>query len=95
MQAIDREETELAIGGPDTLSLNEIAELAFTAQHKQPRITHLPDSLRRLSLAVVKRLPEKWGGPAEFVLTILGSDSIAPPYGSHQLASYFNQLARQ
>jgi len=93
LESIDRTETELAVGGPDVLSVNEIAHLAFSAQHKQERVIHLPDSLRYLSLAIVKRLPEKWGGPAEFFLTMLGHDTIAPTYGNHRLESYFNELA--
>ncbi len=94
LEAIGRAETELSVGGPDILSINEIANMAFLAQHKQERVIHLPDRLRRLLLAIAKRLPEKWGGPTEFFLTMLASDAIAPTYGGYRLESYFNQLAK-
>ncbi|QYJ85684.1 SDR family oxidoreductase [Shewanella mesophila] len=93
LEAIDKTETELAVGGPDVLSVNEIALLAFNSLHKPERVTHLPDSLRLLSLNIVKRLPEKWGGPAEFFLTMLESDAIAPQHGCHRLKGYFNELS--
>jgi len=93
LESIARTNTELAVGGPDVLSVNDINQLAFAALGKQERVIHLPHSLRRLSIAVVKRLPEKWGGPAEFFMTMLGSDAIAPTYGSHRLERYFNDLA--
>lgn len=93
LEAIDRIESELDIGGPNILSVNEIARLAFNSLHKPERVTCLPDSLRVLSLYIVERLPQKWGGPAEFFLSMLGSDAIAPSYGYHRLESYFDELA--
>ncbi|WP_045494781.1 SDR family oxidoreductase [Vibrio hyugaensis] len=93
VDAIDKKETELDVGGPEVLSANEIARLAFSAQAKPVRNTHLPDMLRKVSLSIACHLPEKWGGPAEFFLTMLGDDNIAPTYGNHHLKDYFDGLA--
>ena len=81
------------MGGPDVLSVDEIAGLAFAAQNKPEKNTHVPDILRIILLKIVRCLPEKWGGPAEFFLTMLGEDSIAPIYGNHRLEDYFVELS--
>ncbi|MEF1173633.1 SDR family oxidoreductase [Vibrio sinaloensis] len=93
VEAIERNDTELDVGGPDVLSVNDIARLAFKSQNKAEKNTHLPDFLRRVGLSLVRHLPEKFGGPAEFFLTMLGRDSIAPTYGVHTLDDYFSALS--
>ncbi|RKF13685.1 SDR family oxidoreductase [Alginatibacterium sediminis] len=92
---IDANEQQYDLGGPTTLTLRDIANLAFDALDKPSRITYYPDSLRKLILAVVKRLPEKWGGPAEFFLSIIAKDSVAPSYGDCQLKDYYQTLANK
>jgi uncharacterized protein YbjT (DUF2867 family) len=91
LEAIDTDERELDVGGPEVLSGKDIAKLAFLAQNKPEQITCLPDRLRGLILSVVKRLPEKWGGPAEFFLTVMGQDAIAPRHGTNRLGDYFTK----
>ncbi|MEH0670781.1 SDR family oxidoreductase [Vibrio owensii] len=93
LEAIERNDTELDVGGPDVLSVNDIARLAFKSQNKVEKNTHLPDFLRTAGLSIVRHFPEKWGGPAEFFLTMLGGDNIAPTYGRHRLEDYFGELA--
>ncbi|CAH1569677.1 SDR family oxidoreductase [Vibrio owensii] len=93
LEAIERNDTELDVGGPDVLSVNDIARIAFKSQNKVEKNTHLPDFLRTVGLSIVRHFPEKWGGPAEFFLTMLGGDNIAPTYGRHRLEDYFGELA--
>lgn len=93
LEVIERNDTELDVGGPDVLSVNDIARLAFKSQNKVEKNTHLPDILRTAGLSIVRHFPEKWGGPAEFFLTMLGGDNIAPTYGRHRLEDYFGELA--
>ncbi|MGR5094032.1 SDR family oxidoreductase [Vibrio maritimus] len=89
IEAIDRTELELAVGGPEVLSTREMIELAFNAQHKASKIIVLPDFIRKLGLVIAKQLPEKWGGSAEFFLTMLAQDAIAPCYGQQTLGDYY------
>ncbi|MCJ7872021.1 SDR family oxidoreductase [Phaeobacter sp. J2-8] len=44
------------VGGPDTFTHNEIAELCFEVLGTPARITHLPDVLRRLTLTILPRI---------------------------------------
>ena len=77
------------IGGPDVLTQDEIARAAFAALGAPPRITHLPDGLRRAALAVLPLLPRRVSGPARFFLTALGLDMVAPRFGTRRLADHF------
>lgn len=82
------------IGGPATFTQDEIAALCFRALEQPPRITHLPDVLRRLSLWLLPRLaPRRIAGPAQFFLTAAAMNMTAPPHGTRQLADHFTTLA--
>ena len=82
------------IGGPDVMTQTEIAQAAFAALGTKPRITHLPDSLRRVALAALPILPRRVSGPARFFLTALGIDMVAPRFGARHLSDHFAALAR-
>lgn len=83
----------LDVGGPETFSHADIAELAFEVLGRPARITRLPDSLRRLSLRVLPWLaPRRIHGPAQFFLTAMAMDMIAPRRGCRRLADHFRSL---
>ncbi|CAM2995852.1 SDR family oxidoreductase [Vibrio neptunius] len=92
IEAIQSNVKELDVGGPEVLTTIQIAQFAFEAQNKDVNIVRLPDYLRRLTLLVMQNLPEKWGGAAEFFLTVMGKDSIAPVYGRHKIRDYYSEL---
>jgi uncharacterized protein YbjT (DUF2867 family) len=94
LQAIVRQERELDIGGPEILSLNQIAALAFQAQGKRIKITYLPDWLRKISLFIAAKLPEKLTGSAEFFLNTMAEDMLAPTYGQHHLKTFYEQMSQ-
>ncbi|WP_298434813.1 SDR family oxidoreductase [uncultured Jannaschia sp.] len=81
------------IGGPDVMTQEEIACVAFAALGRPARITHLPDALRRAALVLLPLLPRRIGGPARFFLTALGLDMVAPRHGERRLKAHFASLA--
>ncbi|MFG6568614.1 MULTISPECIES: hypothetical protein [unclassified Sulfitobacter] len=81
------------IGGPDVMTQNGLALAAFAALGTEPRITHLPDILRRAARAVLPILPRRMSGPARFFLTALGMDMVAPRFGTRRLSDHFARLA--
>ena len=81
------------VGGPDVMTQDEIARAAFAALGTEPRITHLPDGLRRAALAALPLLPRRVSGPARFFLTALGMDMVAPLFGTRRLPDHFASLA--
>ena len=95
LEAIDKTERELDVGGPDVFSVDEIAHLAFVSQNKTEKNMHIPDFLRVFFLKIARCLPERFGGAAEFFLTMLGEDNVAPTYGVHRLEDYFIELSKE
>ncbi len=94
VDALNGVEREIRVGGPELLSQNEIAELAFQAYHKPARIVHLPDWLRRFALWTVRHVTSsRTYGPIEFFLTTLAMDMEAPKHGRHTLGDFFRQEA--
>lgn len=86
-------ETELNIGGPRVFTQAEIATLAFESLQKKHRTTMVPDVFRRALLWFGKRfMPESTFGPAEFFLTLLANDMVAPGFGRRTLKAHFDQL---
>lgn len=93
LDAIDKPEKEVEIGGPETLTQNEIASMAFDVLDKKPKITHIPDWVRGVVLKLVRLLSgSKVYGPVEFFMTVMAMDMLAPEYGKRTLTQYFNYL---
>lgn len=82
-----REET---IGGPDVLSQNQLAKIAFNAWEKKPKIIHLPHCIRRFIIWALRMFTSsKTYGPIEFFLTIMACDNIAKQYGKNHIEDFF------
>jgi uncharacterized protein YbjT (DUF2867 family) len=92
LEAVGKTERELDIGGPELLSIRQMAERAFLAQGKDARVTSLPDWVRKVAAFIVAKLPEKLAGPAEFFLTVTAEDMVAPCYGHHELGAHFDDM---
>ena len=93
VESIELNEKELNIGGPQTFTQNEMANIAFKVLNKTTKITHIPDWVRKFILSFIKIfLSEKIYGPIEFVLTILSVDMTAPEYGMYKLEDFFKNL---
>jgi uncharacterized protein YbjT (DUF2867 family) len=93
VDAIENSETEIRVGGPETLTQNEIAVLAFGTLGMAPRISHIPNWARVAVLKMVRLFSgSKVYGPIEFFMTVMAMDMVAPEYGKHTLAAYFAGL---
>jgi len=91
--AIDANDKEIEVGGPETLTQNEIAKIAFDAVRKTPKITHVPDWIRRMILTMARLiLNTKKFGPIEFFMNVMAIEMVGPEYGEHTLKEYFNGL---
>lgn len=95
LSMIDDPSKEYSVGGPDILTQNEIAKLAFDASNRVPKIVHLPDWTRRLALWSVRKFtPEENYGPIEFFLTLMADDNVAMRYGNHKLKDFYYAEAK-
>ena len=80
----------LDVGGPDIFTQKELAELAFASQQFTPRITFLPDIMRRLALRLLPYVtPRRVHGPAQFFLSALALDMVGECRGIHHLKDHF------
>lgn len=93
VDAIEKSDEEIVVGGPETLTQNEIATMVFKILDKKPKITYVPHWIRIIILKVIKVFTgSKIYGPIEFFLTVMAIDMIAPEYGKHTLKEYFVNL---
>lgn len=92
LQAIYRSKSEIIVGGPDVLTLNEISEMALDALQKPIKICHLPDWSRRLLIGGLRTFTSvKTYGPIEFFLTLMSEDQVAPRFGTRRLYEFFRE----
>jgi uncharacterized protein YbjT (DUF2867 family) len=80
---------ELNIGGPDVLTRREIAELAFAALGKKPRILRVPAAAMDFGAYVTRAINPRLGEMLEFVSRVVTVDCVAPQTGERTLAEYF------
>ncbi len=93
INAIKGVEREMDVGGPDTLTQNEIAKLALQSCGKPEKISHLPDWIRRFTIWTVRTFTSsKTYRPFEFFLTTMNMDMVAPQYGAERLEDFFNEI---
>jgi hypothetical protein len=93
VDAIASGTTNVPVGGPQVLTYNQIAKLAFSTAATKEKVTHIPDWLRKTTLALLRTFTSsKIYGPVEFFLTVLSTDLVAPTYGSHSLLDYFRNI---
>lgn len=81
--------TEIAIGGPEVLSREDIVRLAFEAVGRRPRVLHLP----RWALIAFARVLHPWhprlAEVTDFSACALTNDFLAPEAGSQRLRDHF------
>lgn len=95
IRAIDGTDPEITAGGPETLTYNQIATIAFEVAGTTPKITRIPDWVRKVILRLIRHLSSsKYYGPIEFFLTVTAIDMTAPEYGTHRLRDYFYTLSQ-
>jgi uncharacterized protein YbjT (DUF2867 family) len=93
VSAVNKNLTEIPVGGPQVFTQNEIATMAFEALRNPVKITHLPDWTRKLSLKLASIFMSGSNyGPIEFFLNVMAIDMVAPKYGSCTLKEHFDAI---
>ena len=96
VDAVEKQDQEIRVGGPETLTYNRIARTAFEVLGTTPKIIYFPGWVGAAVLKVVKLfLGSKIYGPLEFFLTVMAMDMVAPEYGKHTLKEYFTDLKQR
>jgi uncharacterized protein YbjT (DUF2867 family) len=91
--AVEVGEREMPVGGPETYTRREIAELAFETLGRRPKITSLPPALVRAMIAPVKLFDRRLYDFLAFGVAVSTIDVVAPPTGRTGLRRHFRRLA--
>jgi len=90
--AIDIPQPEISVGGPETYTHNEIAELAFSVLGKHPRITRIPAGLVNALVKMLRPFSAHYYSLAAFFATAVQMDFAAPQTGTYTLAQYYREI---
>ena len=92
--ALDGAAATVDAGGPEVLTREAIARLAFAAVGRRPRFVPVPDAVARAQGALAGLLDRRVGEVLAFVRAIHAADLVAPPHGTRRLGPYLDAVAR-
>ncbi|WP_033374949.1 SDR family oxidoreductase [Actinopolyspora halophila] len=81
------------IGGPDVFTWRQLAECAFTALEKKPRLTRIPPAALTPIQAIASLVTPRRADTLRFVTWGMLNDSVGEPVGTHHLAEFFAEQA--
>ena len=82
------------VGGPDTLTWEELAHLAFDAVGKRPRVLAVPAWVLPPMLGLTGLFNPRLADTARFTTWNMLRDCVAPATGTHHLADFYADHAR-
>jgi len=85
---------EVQVGGPDTYTAEEIAEIAFSVLGEKAKITRMPAYLISLGVKIIRPFNKHKSNLIEFIMITQQNDMVAPAIGKHTLKSYFEKLMK-
>jgi uncharacterized protein YbjT (DUF2867 family) len=92
VDAMEGNDTEIDVGGPQTFSWNEVAALAFDILGKSEKTSHVPRWLMWSVVRLVKLFNRHQGDLLAFFTTMATSDVVAPSTGTHTLEAHYREL---
>jgi nucleoside-diphosphate-sugar epimerase len=92
VNALDKEESEIDIGGPEVMTYREMAELAFRTLGRPAQITALPVWIVKAVVAATRLVNKHQGELLAFFTTAMSSDVVAPTTGTRRLDAHFREL---
>lgn len=96
VDALERPEKQLSVGGPQVFTYREIAGLAFDTLGMRRKITCVPRKLVSLLVGTMRWLtPVKTYGPVEFMSAVMTMDVVGEPHGSRQLVDHFRDKGHE
>ncbi len=90
--AMEGNETEIDVGGPQTFTWHEVAALAFDVVEKPAKVSRVPEWLMWSVVRLVKLFNRHQGDLLAFFTTMATTEVVAPPTGTHSLEEQYRQL---
>jgi len=92
VDAVNVRQNEIAVGGPETYTHHEIAELAFSVAGKRPKITRIPAWPANAVVKAMRPFGERYYSLAAFFTSAMQQDFAAPETGTHTLKEYYREI---
>lgn len=92
-EAIESDHQEIDVGGPEILTWNEVATLAFQVLGQPVKITHVPEWAMGSAVRLVRIFNRHQGELVAFFTTMATMEVVAPTTGTHSLESHYRKLA--
>lgn len=86
---------EIEVGGPQTLTWREVAELAFEVLDRPAKITSVPEWLMWPVVRGLRIFNRHQGELLSFFTTMATLDVVAPARGTHTLEAHFRALREE
>jgi len=94
VKSMDKQEKEINVGGPETFTFKEIAELAFKVLNKKAKISTLPIWMIRIILPLIRTFTSsKTYGLLEFMMSVMTMDVVGELYGKERLEDFYKHEA--
>jgi len=90
--ALEGQAREIDVGGPQIMTWNEVAALAFAALGRPARVTHVPERLTWLVVRLLRLFNRHQGELLAFFTTMATTDVVGPPTGTHTLEAHYRAL---
>jgi uncharacterized protein YbjT (DUF2867 family) len=95
VDAMQGQRQEIDVGGPEILTLREIAALALKTQDKPVKITSIPLWLTRITVAVTRFFNRHQGELLAFLTTATTTEVVAPRTGAHTLKAFYEECVQK
>jgi uncharacterized protein YbjT (DUF2867 family) len=92
-EAVEGDRREIDIGGPEVMTWNEVATLAFEVEGSPAKVSHVPEWLMWSVVRLVRLFNRHQGELMAFFTTMATEDVVAPPTGTHTLEAHYRKIA--
>ncbi len=92
VDAMGGEAIEIEVGGPQVLTWEEVAAVAFEVLGKPARISRVPEWVMWSVVRIVRLFNRHQGELLAFFTTMATTDMVAPSAGTHTLEAHFRSL---
>jgi uncharacterized protein YbjT (DUF2867 family) len=92
VDAMNGDETEIEVGGPETYTWRDVAALAFEILRKPTKVSRVPSRVMWSVVRLVKLFNRHQGDLLAFFTTMATTDVVAQPTGCHTLEQHYRFL---
>lgn len=93
--AIEGAGGEIEVGGPETMTWEKVANLAFGVLGKPVKVTRIPEWFMWWVVRLVRLFNRHQGELLAFFTTMATTDVVAPSTGAHTLEDHFRRLGAE